>query len=58
MAYTLIDHGNDAVKCPKFAVKFEFWTFYYVIYMAYKSVDHEKMSSICLEYMCKQSSLY
>ena len=53
MDYTLIDHRNDAIKCSKLCsetthlrlvVRLEF---YDVISMVYKSVDHEKLWSIC-----------
>ena len=48
MVYTLIDHRNDAVKCSKLCsgttsrFPLEFGTFYDVISMVYKSVDHGK----------------
>ena len=52
MFYTLIDHRNDVIKCSNlkpqasgFTAKF--WTFYGVISMVYKSVDHGKLWSIC-----------
>ena len=51
MVYTLIDHRNDVIKCSKLKWNHEpqasgftakFWTFYGVISMVYKSVDHGK----------------
>ena len=55
MIYTLIDHRNDAKKCFKFcgentrlrrlAVFLKFRTFYDVISMICKSVDHGKLWS-------------
>ena len=56
MVYTFIDHRNDVIKCSKlkwnhqpqacgFTAKF--WTFYGVISMVYKSVEHGKLWSIC-----------
>ena len=56
MVYTLIDHRNDAIKikCSKLCSEttrmwlvllLEFWTFYDVISMVYKSVDHGKLRS-------------
>ena len=33
--------------CLRLVVPLEFWTFYYVISMVYKSADHEKLWSIC-----------
>ena len=50
MAYTLIDLGNDAITLERNhspAATFEFWTFYDVISMVFKSVDHVKLWSIC-----------
>ena len=56
MVYTLIDHGNDVIKCSKLKWNHEpqasgftakFWTFYGVISMVYKSLDHGKLWSIC-----------
>ena len=56
MVYTLIDHRNDVIKCSKLKWNHEpqasgftakFWTFYGVISMVYKSVDHGKLWSIC-----------
>ena len=56
MVYTLIDHTNDVIKCSKLKWNHEpqasgftakFWTFYGVISMVYKSVDHGKLWSIC-----------
>ena len=57
MVYTLIDHRNDVIKRSKlkwnhkpqasgFTAKF--WTFYGVISMVYKSVDHRKLWSTVL----------
>ena len=49
MVYTLINHGNDVIKFSKLKWNYElqasgftakFFTFYGVISMAYKSVDH------------------
>ena len=56
MVCTLIDHRNDVIKCSKlkwnhdplasgFTAKFR--TFYGVISMVDKSVDHGKLWSIC-----------
>ena len=51
MVYTLIDHRNDVIKCSKLKWNHEpqasgftakFWTFYGIISMVYKSVDHGK----------------
>ena len=51
MVYTLVDHTNDVIKCSKLKWNHEpqasgftakFWTFYGVISMVYKSVDHGK----------------
>ena len=48
MVYTLTDHRNDAIECSKLCsettclwlvVPLEFWTFYDVISLVYKSVD-------------------
>ena len=56
MDYTLIDHRNDVITCSKLKWNHEpqagvftakFWTFYGVISMVYKSVDHRKLWSIC-----------
>ena len=56
MFYTFIDHRNDATKCSKLCsetnrqrlvVPLEFWTFYVVISMVHKSVDHRKLRSTC-----------
>ena len=56
MVYTFIDHRNDVIKCSKLKWNHEpqangftakFWTFYGVISMVYKSVDHGKLWSIC-----------
>ena len=56
MVYTLIDHGNDVIKCSKLKWNHEpqasgftakFWTFHDVISMVYKSLDHGKLWSIC-----------
>ena len=56
MVYTLINHRNDVIKCSKLKWNHEpqacgytakFWTFYGVISMVYKSVDHRKLWSIC-----------
>ena len=55
MVYTLIDHGNDNIKCSKLCsetsrlrlmVPLEFWTFYDDISMVYKSADRGKLWSI------------
>ena len=55
MVYTLIDHRNVAIKCSKLCsetthlrlvVSLEFWTFYDIISMVSKSVDHGKLWSI------------
>ena len=55
MVYTLVDHRKDAIKCSKpcsettrlrLVVPLEFWTFYAVISMVYRSVDHGKLWSI------------
>ena len=52
MVCTLLDHGNDAIKCSKLGseitllrlvVPLEFCTFYGVISMVYESADHEKV---------------
>ena len=52
--YTLRDHRNDVIKCSKLKWNHEprtsrftakFWTFYGVISMVYKSVDHGKLWS-------------
>ena len=54
--YTLIDHRNDTIKFSKLCsettrlrlvVPLEFWTFYDVTSVVYKSVDHRKLWSIC-----------
>ena len=56
VVYTLIDHRNYVIKCskPKWnhkpqssgsAAKFQ--TFYGVIFMVYKSLDHGKLWLIC-----------
>ena len=54
MAYTVIDHRNDVKICSKLKWNHEpqasgftakFWTFYGVISMVYKSVDHGKLWS-------------
>ena len=56
MVYTLIDHRNDVIKCSTlkwnnkpqasgFTAKF--WTFYGIISVVYKNVEHEKLWSIC-----------
>ena len=56
MVCTLIDHRNDVIKCSKLKWNQEpqasgftakFWTFYGVISMVYKSVEHGKLWSIC-----------
>ena len=54
MVHTLIDHRNEFIKCWKLKWKpqpsgftAKFWTFYDVISMVYKSVDHGKVGSIC-----------
>ena len=56
MVNTLIDHRNDVITCSKLKWNHEpqasgftakFWTFYGVISMVYKSVDHGKLWSIC-----------
>ena len=56
MVYTLIDHKNDVIKCSKLKWSYEprasgftakFGTFYGVISMVYKSVDHGQSWSIC-----------
>ena len=55
MVYTFIDHRNDVIKCSKLKWNHEpqasgftakFWTFYGVISMVHKSVDHGKLWSI------------
>ena len=55
MVYTFIDHRNDVIKCSKLKWHHEpqasgftakFWTFYGVISMVHKSVDHGKLWSI------------
>ena len=52
MVYALIDHRNDPIKCSKLfsettrqrlVVPLEFWTFYDVISMVYKSVGPWKI---------------
>ena len=52
MVYALIDHRNDAIKCSKLwsettrlrlVVPLEFWTFYDVTSMVYKSAGHGKL---------------
>ena len=57
---TLIDHRNYVKKCSKLKWNHEpqpsgftakFWTFYDVISMVYKSVDHGKLWSICFFYL-------
>ena len=59
MVYTLKDHRKDVIKCSKLKWNHEpqasgfiakFWTFYAVISMVYKSVDHWKLWSICFFY--------
>ena len=54
MVYTLIDQRNDVIKMFKTQVEpqasgftAKFWTFYGIISMIYKSVDHGKLWSIC-----------
>ena len=44
MVYTLIDYGNDAIKCSKLTAKF--LTFYGAISMVCESADHEKIWSM------------
>ena len=56
MVYTLIDHRNDVIKCSTlkwnnkpqasgFTAKFR--TFYGIISVVYKNVEHGKLWSIC-----------
>ena len=56
MVYTLIDLKDDVIKCLKLKWNHEpqasgftekFQTFYGVISVVYKSVDHGKLWSIC-----------
>ena len=56
IVYTVIDHRNDVIKCWKLKWNNElqassftakFWTFYGIISMVYKSVDHGKLWWIC-----------
>ena len=51
MVCNLIDHRHDIIKCSKLKWNHElqvsgftamFWTFYGVISLVYKSIDHEK----------------
>ena len=60
MVYTLMDHRNDTIKCPKLGsqttrlrlvVPLEFWTFYGMISMVYKSLlKTEPLDNAFLEF--------
>ena len=67
MIYTLIDHRNDVIKCSELCSEttrlrlvfpLEFGTFYDVISMVYKSVDHGKLWSICSSLARENSTFF